>query len=163
MGYGSVSFAYIADGTYANKVVPAVEQYFSLWEEAICSIKSRPAISNLVSILDVGGLPPLTVSSLLVDIVHDFGLDQALDETFISLLPSGKKAKSLDTSQTYMSTQLVQLLSDTLLSLMMDFNDGFFLLLAQHGQLMQSTNETLLLVEDSLAGVLPHSEQAVSA
>ena len=99
----------------------------------------------------------------MVAIVNSYGLNAAVDEMLISILPSGKNATPLDTSQTYMSTQLAQLLSDLLLSLSTNFNDGIFMLMVQHGNLIQPSKETISLLEDNLAGVELNGAQEVAS
>ena len=109
-----------------------------------------------MSILNVAGAPVLTVSSLLSAIINNFGQDQACDEAFIAILPSGQKATPLNTTQTYMSTQLSVLLESIMLSLSTDLLNGDFLFLAQHGQMMSVTNESVQNLEKSLAArVIP--------
>lgn len=138
-------------------VVPAaVEQYLSVWQTAIYAIGSQPAINNLVSTLSGAG-PKITVEALLAAIVQGFGLDQSIDEAFVSILPSGRKSTPLDVSVAYMSTQLGALLAQMLLDLSTDFYNGYFLLLAQHGQLMTYTGESLQRLEASLANIVPAS------
>lgn len=138
----------------------AVNQYFTVWEQALYAQKSQPAISNLVSILNVAGAPPLTASSLLAALIGNFGLCEAVDQAFVAILPSGRNAKSLDTSQNYMSTQLAALLSEVLLDLSTNFLNGAFLFMVAHGQMMEDVGESLQRLESSLAWVLPVSEEA---
>ena len=62
---------------------------------------------------------------------------------------------------TYYSTQLATLLGQLLESLSSDFWNGYFLLLAQHGQMMAYTGESLSRLEASLAGALVASVESV--
>ena len=125
-----------------------------MWHNALYAANSQPAINNLVSLLDVQGAPALTVSSLLAAVITNFGLDKAVDQAFISIIPTGKSATNLDISQRSMSPQLAQLLADILMRIMTEPYKAYFLRLAQHGQLMQNNNESLSQLEGSLAGVL---------
>ena len=134
-----------------------------MWEKAIYARQSQPAISNLVSVLDVKGAPALTVTGLFVAIVSNFGNDQTNDLFFISILEGIKEPAVLDVTQTYMSTQLAQLLADLLSLLMTDFANGYFLLLVQHGQLMRNSSETLSQLENNLATVVPSGLGGLSA
>ncbi len=68
-------------------------------------------------------------------------------------MPSGKKAAPLDTGVGYMSTQLGVLLEEILLDL--SKNNGYFVLMARHGQMMTYTGESLQTLESSLANVVP--------
>jgi len=115
---------------------------------------SQPAINNLVSILSGAG-GTLTVGALLAAVVSNFGLDPAVDETFISIIPSGKKTAPLDTGMRYISTQLGVLLEEILLDL--SKNNGYLVLMAMHGQMMAYTGESLQRLESSLANVVPAS------
>ncbi|KAL9070655.1 MAG: hypothetical protein Q9161_004709 [Pseudevernia consocians] len=131
---------------------------------SLYALQSQPAIAQLAQILGadgVGGLPPLTTSSLLADLISQHGLDTAADQAFVSILPSGSKATRLDTNVTYYSTQLATLLGQLLESLSSDFWNGYFLLLAQHGQMMAYTGESLSRLEASLAGTPVETVEAV--
>lgn len=143
-------------GTDDNNFSIAVEQYLSVWQTAIYATASQPAINNLVYILSAAG-PTLTVAALLAAIVENFGLEQAADEALVSILPSGKKAGALAMNTAYTSTQLGVLLADLLLDLSTNFLNGHFLWLAQHGQMMAYTGESLQRLESSLAMVTPAS------
>ncbi len=133
----------------------AINTYLTTWSTALYALKSQPAISQLALTLGadgVAGLPPLTSSSLLAAIVSQYGLDAAADESLISILPSGRKATRLGTSVTYYSTQLATLLQELLMGLSGEFGNGDFLWLAQHGEMMAYTGESLARLEARLAG-----------
>ena len=106
----------------------------------------------MAAILGANGLPRLTTASLLVDLLTKYGLDPAVDLALTDILPSGPKATSLDTSVTYYSTQLAQLLAQMLEGLMTDFQNGNFLYLAMEGRMMMYTGESETNLEASLAG-----------
>jgi len=139
----------------------AVWQYFSTWQMALYAIEAQPAIARLVSTLKVPGAPKLTVNSLLAAIVSNYGLNPAVDDSFISVLPSGANAEPLDTSRMSMSTQLAGLLDDTLKSLSTDFYNAYFLLMVQHGQMMAYANESLQNLEANLAGTYQSTTSSV--
>ena len=69
----------------------------------------------------------------------------------MSILPSGRLATDLDTSKEYYSTQLATLLGELLESVMVGSGVLLFLLLAQHGQMLAYTGESLARLEASLA------------
>lgn len=125
------------------------------------AIKSQPAINRLVSVLNVPGAPKLTANSLLAAIVSNYGLDPAVDEAFISILPSGPKATPLNTNEQYMATQLAGLLGDILMALSTDFLNGYFLFLVRHGQMMTDTSESLQKLEARLAGTYQNTTSSV--
>ena len=131
----------------------AVEQYFLIWQTALYATSSQPAINNIVQILDVKGAPILTVSSLLSSIVTHYGINSGADELLVSMLPVGKKASPLDMGQTYMSPQLGDLLSDTLLTVMTDPLKMGFLLLVRDGQMMQNSTKLLSQLKANIAGI----------
>ncbi len=93
------------------------------------------------------------MNSLLAAIISNYGLDPAVDEAFISILPSGPKAEPLNTNEQFMSTQLAGLLGDTLMSIQANFSNGYFLWMTHHGQLMTDTSESLENLEANLAGI----------
>lgn len=135
----------------------AINLYLSTWETALYAIRSQSAIAQIAQILGAdgaAGLPPLTSSSLLVAVISRYGLDTAADDALVSILPSGSNATPLDTNVTYYSTQLATLLGQVLGSLSSNFWNAGFLLLAQHGQMMAYTGESLARLEASLAGGL---------
>ena len=134
----------------------AVNTYLTTWSNALYALKSQIAISQLANALGadgVGGLPPLTSSSLLSAIISQYGLDSAADEALVSILPSGSRATKLDTNVTYYSTQLSTLLGEVLEGLSGDFWNAWFLLLANHGQMMAYEGESLQNLEAGLAGL----------
>ena len=140
--------------TYVNPLL-AINSYFLTWETALYALKSQPAIAEMAQLLGANGaigLPRLTTSSLLVDLLGKYGLDPAVDSALGDILPVGPQATSLDTSATYYSTQLAQLLAQVLKDLMTDFLSGNFLYLAMGGQMMNYTGESEANLEASLAG-----------
>lgn len=142
--------------THYSPTLVAVNTYLTNWSNALYALKSQPAISQLALTLGadgIAGLPPLTSSSLLSATISHYGLDTAADEALDSILPSGNKATKLDTNVTYYSTQLSSLLGEVLEGLSGDFWNGWFLLLASHGQMMAYTGEDLQNLEAGLAGV----------
>lgn len=160
--YTSLFLFCFSNRTIADRsTVVAVWQYFSTWEKALYAFKSQAAIYRLITILDVPGAPKLTANSLLAAIVSNYGLDPAVDEAFISILPSGRNATPLDTNEQYMSTQLAGLLGDILISLSTDFFNGYFQLLVRHGQMMTDTSESLQNLEASLAGTYQNTTSSI--
>lgn len=134
----------------------AVNTYLTTWSTAIYALKSQAAISQLALTLGANGaagLPLLTSSSLLSAVITHYGLDTAADEALVSILPSGSKATKLNTKVTYYSTQLSTLLGNVLEELSGDLWNGWFVLLASHGQMMAYTGESLQNLEAGLAGL----------
>ena len=141
--------------TYVDPPSLAVNTYFLTWETALYAFKSQSAIAELAQLLGANGatgLPRLTTSSLLVALVSKYGLDPAVDLALTDILPVGPQATTLDTSVTYYSTQLAQLLAQMLKALMTDFMNGDFLYLASGGQMMAYTGESEAALEASFAG-----------
>ena len=141
--------------TWCDPPSLAINTYFLTWETALYALKSQTAIAQLAQTLGpdgVAGLPRLTTASLLVALLYKYGLDPAVDEALVDILPSGPRAASLDTSVTFYSTQLAQLLAQLLEGLMTDFENGDFLWLATVGQMMAYTGESEVGLEASLAG-----------
>lgn len=130
----------------------AVWQYFSDWQKALYAISSQPAIDRLVSTLNVPGAPKLTTNSLLAAIVLNYGINPIVDQAFLDILPSGAEAEPLDTSQTFMSTQLAGLLGDVLMSFSTNFLNGGWLWMAQDGQMMENTTVSWQNLESSFVG-----------
>jgi len=162
--YGIQVFSFSASSkcTLADRsILLAVWRYFSNWQTALFAFKSQQAIARLVSILNVPGAPKLTVNSLLAAIVGNYGLDPAVDEALIDILPSGPKAEPLNTNQQYMSTQLAGLLGDILMLLSTDFRNGYFLFLVRHGQMMTDTTESLQNLEANLAGTYQNTTSSI--
>ncbi|KAL6719741.1 hypothetical protein ACLMJK_001662 [Lecanora helva] len=144
-----------AHAFYGAYNIWATAQYFLMWEKAIYATSSQPAIANLVSTLDVQGAPTLTVNGLLIAIITNFGSGADTELYFISILQSVKNPAVLDTTQKYMSAQLAQLLAEVLSLAMTDFINGYFLIMAQNGQMMQNTTLTLSQLEANLESVIP--------
>ncbi|KAF6220408.1 hypothetical protein HO133_002840 [Letharia lupina] len=155
---GPVTDAHVFYGAFN---IYAINTYFTTWESALYALKSQPAIAQLAQILGADGLPPLTTSSLLAATVSNYGLDAAADQALVSILPSGRRATRLDTDVTYYSTQLAALLGQLLGALSGDFLNGEYLVLADHGQMMAYTGESLQRLEASLAGAVVESVTAL--
>lgn len=137
---------------YGAYNIYAINLYFLTWETALYAIKSQSAIAEVAQILGAAGLPRLTIPSLLSALLSKYGLDPAVDLALTDILPSGHKAISLDTTATYFSTQLAQLLAQMLKALMTDFQNGDFLYLATDGKMMAYTGEDQANLEANLAG-----------
>ncbi|KAM0794009.1 hypothetical protein BDR22DRAFT_49925 [Usnea florida] len=159
---GPVTDPHIFYGAYN---IYAINTYFLTWETALYALKSQPAIAQIAQLLGANGapgLPRLTTSSLLSALLPKYGLDPAVDSALADILPVGPQATSLDTNATYYSTQLAQLLAQTLKDLMTDFLNGNFLYLAMGGQMMAYTGESEANLEASLAGT-PVAQVATDA